>query len=138
MGLTMTTESDTIRQNDGETKLTARQVRFLPVLLAKPNYTEACKAGRVSRDTLYEWLKDPTFKAELERQRTELVAQGFALLSQSVAKAVETLVGLLDAEDDRLKRLAAKDILDQHARYRELDDLTQRIEAIEERLETRG
>jgi len=133
----MTTESDTIRQNDGESKLTARQVRFLPVLLANVNYTEACKAGRVSRDTLYEWLKDPAFKAELERQRTELVAQGFALLSQSVAKAVETLVGLLDAGDGRLKRLAARDILDQHVKFRELDELTQRIEAIEERLEAR-
>ena len=133
----MTTESDEIRQNDGESKLTARQVRFLPVLLANVNYTEACKAGRVSRDALYEWLKDPTFKAELERRRDELVAQGFALLSQSVGRAVETLVGLLNAEDGRLKRLAAKDILDQHSKFRELDELTRRIEAIEERLEAR-
>ena len=133
----ITTESDTIRQNDGESKLTARQIKFLPVLLASANYTEACKAGRVSRDTLYEWLKDPAFKAELGRQRDELVAQGFALLSQSVVKAVETLVGLLDAGDGRLKRLAAKDILDQHARFRELDELTRRIEAIEERLQSR-
>ncbi len=48
------------------------------------------------------------------------------------------LVGLLDAGDGRLKRLAAKDILDRHARFRELHELTQRIEAIEERLEARG
>jgi len=131
------TESDTIRQNDGEPKLTARQVKFLPVLLASPTYTQACQAGRVSRDTLYEWLKDPAFKAELDRQRDELAAQGFALLSQSVGKAVETLVGLLDAGDGRLKRLAARDILDQHVKFRELDELTRRIEAIEERLEAR-
>jgi hypothetical protein len=90
------------------------------------------------RDALYEWLKDPAFKAELERQRTELVAQGFALLSQSVAKAVETLVGLSGRGRRPVKRLAAKDILDQHAKSRELDELTQRIEAIEERLEARG
>jgi len=133
----MTTESDEIRQNDSEPKLTARQVKFLPVLLASPTYTQACQAGRVSRDTLYEWLKDPAFKAELDRQRDELAAQGFALLSQSVGKAVETLVGLLDAGDGRLKRLAARDILDQHVKFRELDELTHRIEAIEDRLETR-
>jgi hypothetical protein len=36
-----------------------------------------------------------------------------------------------------LKRLAARDILDQHVKFRELDDLTRRIEAIEDRLETR-
>jgi hypothetical protein len=33
-----------------------------------------------------------------------------------------------------LKRLPAKDILDQHAKFKELDELTRRIEAIEERL----
>jgi phage terminase small subunit len=133
----MATESDGIRQNDGASKLTARQVKFLPVLLASPTYTQACQAGRVSRDTLYEWLKDPAFSAELQKQRDELVAQGFALLSQSVVKAVETLVGLLDTGDGRLKRLAARDILDQHVKFRELDDLTRRIEAIEERLQSR-
>jgi hypothetical protein len=59
------------------------------------------------------------------------------LLSQSVVKAVETLVGLLDGSDGRLKRLAARDILDQHVKFRELDGLTRRIEHIEERLESR-
>jgi len=48
----MTTESDRNRQNDGESKLTARQTRFLPVLLASPTHTAACKKGKVSRDTL--------------------------------------------------------------------------------------
>jgi hypothetical protein len=40
----------------------------------------------------------------------------------------------IHAEDGRLKRLAARDILDQHVKFRELDELTRRIEAIEERL----
>ncbi|HRV46649.1 MAG TPA: phBC6A51 family helix-turn-helix protein [Sedimentisphaerales bacterium] len=133
----MTTESDRNRQDNDKSKLTARQTRFLPVLLASPTYTAACKKGKVSRDTLYEWLKDPAFKAELDRQRNELAAQGFALLSQSVTKAVETLVGLLDAKDGRLKRLAARDILDQHTKFKELDELTERIEHIEQRLEER-
>ncbi len=133
----MTTESDEILQNDGESKLTDRQTKFLPVLLASPTYTDACQKGRVSRQTLYEWLRQPEFKTELQRQRAELATQGFALLSQSVVKAVETLLGLLDGSDGRLKRLAARDILDQHAKFRELDDLTRRIEAIEGRLQSR-
>ena len=132
----MTTESDKIRQIDRESMLTARQIKFLPTLLANPTYTAACRKGHVSRDTLYEWLRQPQFKAELDRQRNELVAQGFALLSQSVSKAIEALVDLLDASDGRLKRLAAKDILDQHAKFQELDVLTCRIQTIEERLES--
>jgi len=35
-------------------------------------------------------------------------------------------------------KLTAKDILDQHVKFKELDDLTQRIEAIEERLTRSG
>ena len=69
----MTTESDEILQNDGESTLTDRQTKFLPVLLASPTYTDACQKGRVSRQTLYEWLRQPEFKDELQRQRAELV-----------------------------------------------------------------
>jgi hypothetical protein len=47
------------------------------------------------------------------------------------------LAGLPDAGDDRLRRLAAKDILDQHAKFQESHELTRRIEAIEDRLESR-
>jgi len=42
------------------------------------------------------------------------------------------------AGDDRLRRLAAKDILDQHGKYRELDELTRRIEAIETAMKARS
>ena len=133
----MVTESDKTGHPGEESALTPRQAKFLPILLASPTYTQACQAGRVSRETLYEWLRQPGFKAELDRQRDELVAQGFALISQSVVKAVETLVGLLDGSDGRLKRLAARDVLDQHAKFRELDDLTRRIEAIEDRMQSR-
>ncbi len=132
----MTTKPDGIGQNDSESKLTVRQTKFLPVLLASPTYTAACKKGKISRDTLYAWLRDPAFRAELDRQRNDLATQGFALLSQSVVKAIETLVDLLDGSDARLKRLAAKDILDQHAKFKELDELTERIERIEDRLES--
>ncbi len=135
--LTMATESDKIRQDDGESELTDRQLKFLPVLLASPTYAQACRKGKISRDTLYEWLRQPEFRDELKKRRDELVKQSFALLSQSVGKAVETLVGLLDEPDGRLKRLAANDILDQHLKFKELDDLTQRVETVEERLQSR-
>ncbi|MCX5643602.1 MAG: hypothetical protein NTZ17_02795 [Phycisphaerae bacterium] len=135
----MTTESDRNRQNDGESKLTARQVKFLPVLLASPTYTQACQAGRVSRDTLYEGLKDPAFKTKLDRRRDELVGPGACpALSERCEGRGDAGGAFLDAGDGRLKRLAARDILDQHVKFRELHELARRIEAIEERLEARG
>jgi hypothetical protein len=134
----MATESDETRQKSENSKLTDRQVKFLPVLLASPTQTQACQAGHVSRQTLHEWFRQPAFKAEFDRQRDELVAQGFARLCQNVSKAVETLVGLLDAKDGHLKRLAAVNILSLHTKFKELDDLTHRVEAIEEKLDGPG
>ena len=38
---------------------------------------------------------------------SELVDTAFSQIAQNIERAVSTLVGLLDATDDRLKRLAA-------------------------------
>lgn len=51
---------------------------------------------------------------------------------------VSTLVGLLDTRDERTKRLTANDAIGHFLKRRELVDLEERIERIEERLETRG
>jgi hypothetical protein len=80
-------------------------------------------------------LKLPEFKAELERQRVEVAAEAFGVLSQGLTKAVETLMCLLDHEDDRLKRLTAKDIIEYFLKYKELRELEERIAAIEQKLE---
>ena len=57
------------------------------------------------------------------------------VLSQSLTKAVETLIGLLDNTDDRLRRLTAKDIIDFIIRHKENEELEQRIAAIERKLD---
>ena len=56
------------------------------------------------------------------------------MLSQGLTKAVESLVGLLDNTDDRLKRLAAKDVIDFIIRHKENDDLAKRLTEIEKQL----
>ena len=106
-----------------EAKLTARQAKAIPALLAAPSYDKGCKKARISRTTLYTWLKEPVFKDELERQRDEIAAEAFGVLTQSLTKAVETLVSLLDNKDDRIKRLTAKDIIDFIIRHKENKDL---------------
>lgn len=111
--------------------LTPRQARFLPVLLASRTYTEACKKGKVNRTTLYSWLEEPAFKAELDRQRAELAGQGFALLSQNVTRAAEKLVTLLDAGDGETQRRTANDILKAFVSWREINELESRIVQLE-------
>ncbi len=115
-------------------ELNARQRRAIPFIVTSPTIIEGVTKAGVNPKTFYQWLKQPEFKAELDRQRNEIAAEAFGILSQGLTKAVETLVGLLNNKDDRLKRLTAKDIIDFIIRHKEVDDLEQRIEAIEQKL----
>jgi len=128
------TETNKTKQNGENTSLTARQLKAIPLIISSPTCTEGCEKARLNRTTFYEWLKNPLFKAELDQQRDEVAAEAFAVLTQSLTKAVETLVGLLNHKDDRLKRLTAKDIIEFIIRHKEVEDLEKRIEAIEQRL----
>ncbi len=76
-------------------------------------------------------MKIPEFKAELDRQRDEVAAEALGVLSQGLTKAVETLVSLLGNKDNRLKRLAAKDIIDFIIRHKENEDLDERLKEVE-------
>ncbi|MHC4147027.1 MAG: hypothetical protein ACYSUD_19930 [Planctomycetota bacterium] len=61
--------------------------------------------------------------------------EAFGVLTQNLTKAVESLVGLLDHQDDRLKRLTAKDVIDFIIRHKENEDLDKRLTVIEKRLD---
>jgi len=124
-----------MEQTEAEIKLTAKQGRAIPLIIDSASYTEAAQKAGISRKTLWQWLKDPQFAAELDRQRREVVSEAFGILSQSITKAVETLAKLLDSADERTKRLTANDIIGHILRHKEVDELENRITAIEQRLE---
>ncbi len=117
-----------------EKKLRDRQIKAIPHIVSNPTYEQGCKKARINRTTFYKWLKIPEFKAELDRQRDEVASEAFGVLSQSLTKAVETLAGLLDNKDDRLKRLTAKDIIDFIIRHKENEDLDKRLSEVEKLL----
>ena len=80
-------------------------------------------------------MQDETFAAEFEKQRSEIVVAAFGMIAQNIDKAVSTLVGLLDTGDDRVKRLTANDIINHFLKHKELKDLEERIQQIEQQLE---
>ena len=122
---------------DEKPKLSRRQFKAIPFLVSRPTYTQGCEKAKINKTTLYKWLKNPEFKAKLDRQRDDVAAEAFGVLTQNLTKAVEALVGLLDNKDDRLKRLTAKDVIDFIIRHKEIEDLDKRLTAIEKRLSER-
>jgi len=122
------------KKTETKTELTQRQIKAIPSIVTSPTYTQGCKKAKIHKATLYKWLKDPVFKTELDRQRDEVASEAFGVLTQSLTKAVETLSGLLDNKDDRIKRLTAKDVIDFIIRHKENEDLDKRLMEVEKRL----
>lgn len=115
-------------------KLTTRQLQAIPLIISNATFTKGAEAAGISRKTLYKWLEQPEFKKELESQRKQLTSEAFGILEWGLTKAVAVLVGLLNSKDDRLKRLAAKDVIDFIIRHKENEDLDERLKEVEKLL----
>ena len=116
-------------------ELTPRQFKAIPKLLTGRTVAEGCEAARIGKTTLYKWRKNSHFMQEYTRQRRALIQDAYAVLERSIEKAASELAGLLDSGNERVKRLAAVNILDLHSKYVSSEELEMRINEIEKRLE---
>jgi transposase len=92
-------------------ELTDRQVRVIPYLLGAPSIEQACKRARVSKATVYGWLKEKTFKQELKRQRDAVIERALDSLKANLSKATETLIKHLDSQKEAVSLKAAERII---------------------------
>lgn len=115
-------------------ELNARQIRAIGLILGAPNYTEGIENAGICRKTFYQWLKQPGFKAELDRQRKEIAEDAFRILESGLTKAVKTLIDLMNTDDNRLKRLVCNDIIEHILQHKDNEDLEKRLIVIEQRL----
>lgn len=122
------TESDRI-------KLTANQLRALPIFARELDVAKACGEANVSRNSYYQWTKQPAFKAELTRLRDAYLDGAMAVLRTSAAKAASTLVGLTDRDDaPAVQRASANDVLNHLFKYKELQEYDERLKRLEEQV----
>ncbi len=119
---------------NGKEKLTEKQVRIIPFLLGAPSMEEACKQAKISKVTVYGWLKEDTFREELRKQRDEVVRRALEALQANVTKATKTLVKHLDSKHENISIRAAESIIAYTQKVLEHDELERRIEALEEKL----
>lgn len=93
--------------------------------------------ARLFTEQIYTWLReDPVFKVKLEMMRTELVTRAFSeaveKLKISMTTAVDTLVSLLEREDyPNVQRAAANDVLSHIQKFKEIQELEERIAKLE-------
>lgn len=120
--------------------LSNRQLTVLPFILSSPSYEEAARRAEISPKQIYEWLKDPTFSAELKRQRKTVFGDALAFLTTGAQKACQTLLNLLDNEDPRIRLVAAEKILTNafKGKILELEDRLTELENIAEKKSPNG
>lgn len=114
-------------------KLTKNQERFLLALLDSQSTGEAIKRANISKTSAYKWLNDPTFKTEYKRMRREIMKQVTGRLQLLALKATTKLEEVLDDPNATNYAViqASQLILEKAYKGLELEDLEERIEALE-------
>jgi hypothetical protein len=115
-------------------ELSARQLRTIPHLIAAPSIEEGCKRGKVSKATVYAWLKEEAFSEELRRQRMELSRTALERMKAGVARATDTLLKHLDSPHDNISIRAAESIIAFTQKAFEHEELEERMRALEEQI----
>lgn len=104
-------------------------------LAAGKAYSKAADDAGVSVPTVTRRMADPEYRRRVQQARAEMIEQASGALAGATTSAVATLVDLLDAGSEQSRLGAARAILDLAGRYRELVEINERLERVEQALE---
>jgi hypothetical protein len=112
-------------------QLNEKQLRAIPYLLSGKDVENACRAANISTTTFYNWLRNPIFKKELDKQRTNLITDAMTKLRSGVGAAVDRLLALVHSESEEIARKSATSVIEMVLKLRESEEVEQRLESIE-------
>lgn len=114
--------------------LSAPQKRAIAALLTERTTRDAAQTAQVAERTLWRWLADPEFRAELTRREGALIDQATRSLLTMQGAALEAFDSVLnsDAAKDADKLRAAEGVLTYLLKLRELNSLEERIARLEQ------
>lgn len=120
-------------QGHGE-KLSRKQEQAIAALLSEPTICAAAGRIGVNEATLYRWLQHEEFQSSYRQARRESVSQAIAGLQQASSEAVQTLRDIMaNSEAPVSSRVtAAKAVLELALKAVELEDIEERVTALEE------
>ena len=90
-----------------EKRLSNRQREALPHIAAADSLAEGARRANIGRATMYRWMEDDDFRAELERARTEMADLAQAEIQGLMLKAVVVIDQALDGDVSPVKLRAA-------------------------------
>jgi hypothetical protein len=114
-------------------RLTANRVRALEALLSEPTIRAAAKSAHLGERTLYRYLGDADFRAELRKRQQQVLAAVTGVLVGQSGSVVGVLGSILadKGASDSVKARVALGWLSQMYQSAEFDNLLERIEHLE-------
>jgi len=118
--------------------LSTIQRKMIACLLTSRNDGIACQRARVGRSTLLRWKKEPAFIEALSEAEHDLIndASRSLLAGQEIAKDV--LFKIMTSEMPDSMNTQRKAVMDWHNllfRFRELGDIEERLQRLEDKYE---
>ena len=74
--------------------LTDKQLKFIDIYLKSKNITETCKTLNISRNTAYDYLKEPAVKQELDSRRIQCLNDTSLYLQEQLLNSCKVLVDI--------------------------------------------
>jgi hypothetical protein len=122
-----------IQNNSGNYSLTAKQARTVGYLLTCRTVADAAEKAGVTERTVFAWLKLEGFRVALREASKMSIDQTSRRLSEGQADALDALSALMTrGSNESVRRAAAVDWLNLTLKYRDLNDLEERITRLEE------
>ena len=123
----------------GRSKLGRRRELALVALLESRDLKEAAEKVGVSEVTLWRWLRREDFRNAFRELKKEAVSLAISRIQQVCGEAVETLREVMTLGKGEAPRVqAAKAILELALKALEIEELEERIEALEKRVSKGG
>ena len=112
--------------------LSEKQMKAIQLLMRSLPVAEVARDTGVNRVTIYRWLKNDLFNAELDKRKNELIERSSRKLAGAMDQAINVLIDLLKSKQQNVRRLAAGNLIDYCLKFSDVTDLEKRIKALEE------
>lgn len=119
-----------------DASLSRKQQRAVAALVSEPTVGAAARVAGVGETTLHRWLRQPEFAEALRAARNEAFGAALASVQQAAVEAVQTLRGVMaDPDTPPSSRVAAaRSVLDIALKAHDLQEIEERLAALEEKL----
>ncbi len=114
------------------------ETKLIEDLARGASNSEAARRSGVSVRTVHRRVLDPEFRSMVAEARREMIATATGRLASAAEGAVETLTLLLESESDSVRLGASRAILDNLLRFRESEELSDRVRQLEQAIESVG